>query len=108
MRDDKLIEAMAERLSIYMDERFGINLDEPEHYDDLASAALAALREQEPAAWLITGSRAFRDTVVTSEATADRRLSERGDDGSCKVPLYAAPQPEDAPSIQAGYKLVPA
>jgi len=75
---------------------------------DALRAEVDALREQEPAAWLITGSRAFRDTVVTSEATADRLLSERGDDGSYKVPLYAAPQPEDAPSIPAGYKLVPA
>jgi len=100
MRDDKLIEAMRDAV-------FDA-IEQGEDAENIARAALAALREQEPAAWLITGSRAFRDTVVTSEATADRRLSERGDDGSCKVPLYAAPQPEDAPSIPAGYKLVPA
>lgn len=100
MRDDKLIEAMRDAV-------FDA-IEQGEDAENIARAALAALREQEPAAWLITGSRAFRDTVVTSESTADRRLSERGDDGSYKVPLYAAPQPEDAPSIPAGYKLVPA
>ena len=100
MRDAKLIEAMRDAV-------FDA-IEQGEDAENIARAALAALREQEPAAWLITGSRAFRDTVVTSEATADRLLSERGDDGSYKVPLYAAPQPEDAPSIPAGYKLVPA
>lgn len=48
--------------------------------------ALAPATQAEPAAWLITGGRMFKDQVVLLEGTADTRISERKD-GSQKVPL---------------------
>lgn len=74
---------------------------------DIREAVLAVLRTQEPAAWLVTGSRVLMDVAMTSAQAADRRISERGGDGSRKAPLYAAPVPPAESAVPDGWKLVP-
>ena len=44
-----------------------------------------------PYAWLLTGSKHYKDSVVLTKESAERRLAERGRDSATIEPLYRDP-----------------
>lgn len=57
----------------------------------IARVALLALRERaEPVAWLVCGSKTFKDRTASTREVAEQAVKDRND-GSCIKPLYTAP-----------------
>ncbi|WP_105604143.1 hypothetical protein [Cronobacter sakazakii] len=60
---------------------------------------LAALRERaEPVAWLVCGSKTFKDRTASTREVAEQAVKDRND-GSCIKPLYAAPPAPVLPDV---------
>lgn len=59
----------------------------------MASELLALRKEREraePVAWLVCGSKTFKDRTVSTREVAEQAIKDRND-GSCIKPLYTAP-----------------
>ncbi|MDT3600008.1 hypothetical protein ROM86_07835 [Cronobacter malonaticus] len=87
-------------------------VEDKEQYDMfglgiVAMDELLALRKEreraEPVAWLICGSKTFKDRTASTREVAEQAVKDRKD-GSCIKPLYNAPP---APFVPDGWKMVP-
>ncbi|ELQ6126721.1 hypothetical protein R2255_003753 [Cronobacter dublinensis] len=81
----------------------GFNFNEVE----AISAELLALRKErdraEPVAWLVCGSKTYKDRTASTREVAEQAVKDRND-GSGIKPLYTVPP---APVVPEGWKLVP-
>ncbi|EKY3088521.1 hypothetical protein RA970_001667 [Cronobacter dublinensis] len=63
----------------------------PSEVKALAGLALLALRERaEPVAWLVYGSKTFKDRTASTREVAEQAVKDRNDGSSIK-PLYTVP-----------------
>ncbi|ELY4583082.1 hypothetical protein SMZ82_002398 [Cronobacter malonaticus] len=72
----------------------------------MATELLALRKEREkaePVAWLICGSKTFKDRTASTREVAEQAVKDRKD-GSCIKSLYNAPP---APFVPDGWKMVP-
>lgn len=65
----------------------------------IARVALLAMRERaDPVAWLVCGSKTFKDRTASTREVAEQAVKDRND-GSCIKPLYAAPPAPVLPDV---------